>query len=557
MSGEAELDITGHYQRCHPIYEALGELQGELCPANADREKWYKYRRDGPNGWDGTGRPFSLSRDYADLFARIDRVLYTTVNYASPDWFAGSWKPYRHGVDRKEWMGGSNPMPEYSDLRAYAPVVDVDLADDVKPKRPDGDIPTAAVERALSEWIDAFAGLTGSREPVHVLDSVGGAYVLLAPSVTAPIGEEFAGADRGTILNELTNRLNGWLEDVAADVIAAVPEVEGVFEPDLVNQKNRLIKAPMSLHASLDGVVTPIDCDSPAYTYRQLSAVTSAEIERTARWAESYTADYSDRVESLVAALWTEEYVEHESWAAALRAWLEAKQDAEEAAAASTPEPSGTPGAELAPVAEVNQQLDALDAERVAERTIVAKWNDDAQTSDDARAFYPTWGPNCNGTANIIGDGVWVDTGSGHKGGVVEMALIAAGGWPRGEWARGDDRLRGIEELRRLGFDVPLPVSDPDDDMSPYYTLPLRSIAREQWGDDADLFEDPERLLKVCLLARDEYGAEVDGTPPYKVLIEVAERVGLRFEDPEEMILGRDSHRLAARIFDSIAPEDA
>ena len=126
-------------------------------------------------------------------------------------------------------------------------------------------------------------------------------------------------------------------------------------------------------------------------------------------------------------------------------------------------------------VQKIYDALNALEPEAVAEDTIVAEWNDDANTSDDVRAFYPTWNRNCNGTANILNAdaGLWTDTGTGDQGGVVEMALIAASGvsFRRGDTASGKTWVRGLRELRSLGYDVPMLTSNPDDDMSAYYAL--------------------------------------------------------------------------------------
>ncbi|WP_254766523.1 hypothetical protein [Salinilacihabitans rarus] len=111
-------------------------------------------------------------------------------------------------------------------------------------------------------------------------------------------------------------------------------------------------------------------------------------------------------------------------------------------------------------IRDVFAALDRLDAQAVAERTIVHRWNDDVATSAGERAFYPTWGPNSNGRANIVNAERWLDTGSkGGYGGPVVMALIDAGEMhpenasPRR--ATGDRWWRGIDHLRDLGFAIP------------------------------------------------------------------------------------------------------
>jgi hypothetical protein len=104
--------------------------------------------------------------------------------------------------------------------------------------------------------------------------------------------------------------------------------------------------------------------------------------------------------------------------------------------------------------------LDRLDPKRVAEKTIVHRWNDDASTSEGTRAFSPTWGRNSNGTANIVDNQIWQDTGDeAGYGGPVVMALIDAGEMrPRNadpSRANGSLWWKGVEHLRDLGFEIP------------------------------------------------------------------------------------------------------
>ncbi|WP_135806195.1 hypothetical protein [Halorussus marinus] len=124
-------------------------------------------------------------------------------------------------------------------------------------------------------------------------------------------------------------------------------------------------------------------------------------------------------------------------------------------------EPAATSSEETTDdIRDIFAAIDRLDARRVAERTIVHAWNDTASTSDGKRAFVPTWGKNSNGTANVVDDQIWQDTGDrGGYGGPVVMALIDAGEMrpenasPR--QASGELWWRGIENLRDLGFDIP------------------------------------------------------------------------------------------------------
>ncbi|MFD1513032.1 winged helix-turn-helix domain-containing protein [Halomarina rubra] len=109
-------------------------------------------------------------------------------------------------------------------------------------------------------------------------------------------------------------------------------------------------------------------------------------------------------------------------------------------------------------VRDVFAALERLDARDVAEATIVHRWNDGANTSAGERAFVPTWGPNANGTANIVNRDRWQDTGAGGYGGPAVMASIALGDTdPATVMGRVTGRAwwRAVEHLRSLGFDIP------------------------------------------------------------------------------------------------------
>jgi len=199
--------------------------------------------------------------------------------------------------------------------------------------------------------------------------------------------------------------------------------------------------------------------------------------------------------------------------------------------------------------------LDRIDARRVAERTIVHAWNGDVSTSDGYRAFYPTWGRNSNGTANIVDDQIWQDTGDrGGYGGPVVMALIDLGeltpanASPRR--ATGAQWFRGVEHLRELGFDIPtLQAGASSGDAVPEAVLPeypaLRGAASGwDWrhaGGDVSLTIDEARERTVDAIADAYEGFD-------RVLIEALPTMGksygsiaaaARTGEPMSMLTGR------------------
>lgn len=553
-------EVADHYDRARGVLRELGQINGSLATGNADKTKWYMNDSGAAGKWDGRARPVALSSDLGEL--DIDRVVYASINYSPADYYMDAWNRYEWGNGGRTWEGGENPMPDYADISALAPFADVDLLDDVKAERPDGEVSRKTVADALDGYIEGFADLCGGRKPVHALDSVGGAYVMVAPSVSTPIADRFKRNERAVIFEELSARVNDHLSDVRDDVRDAVGGHDDVLDPDMVTHKNRVYKAPLSLHATLDGVVTPIDTDAPTYEYTPVEAVTDAVVKDARTWAESFTDDYSDRVGQLVAALWGGT---PGAWVDTLEAWI-AEQRAEKSHSADVAatgsddgtSPSTVEGQRTAPIDDVYRALDNLDAQRVAEKTIVYAWNDDAR-SGKGKGFYPIWGPNSTGTANYVTSDVWHDTGAnsglGHHGTVVEMALISEHNWTRGEIATGADWVKGLRALRELGFDVPLPTGDIDDDMSQYYSLDLSGIAADN-GVEADPYDNNDALLKACLYAREETPAVADEKPPYGALIAVAERVGVEMEDSDAQILGKTAYTVAKRVFDDLNPGD-
>lgn len=109
---------------------------------------------------------------------------------------------------------------------------------------------------------------------------------------------------------------------------------------------------------------------------------------------------------------------------------------------------------------EIARAVNQLDARDVADQTIVHAWNDEHTASADNRAFFPTWGPNCNGTANIVDRDGWTDTGTNSaSGGPLEMAAIDMGELShRGcSWGDVEGELwwDAVDHLRNLGFRIP------------------------------------------------------------------------------------------------------
>ena len=451
-------DLSGHFARVADVYDTLGELDdGSMCSGNTDFVGWYKARAT-DDGTDGRARPWALGREFPGMRDDLDRVVYATINYAPKEWYLGAWEAYNWGDDGREWVGGSSPTPGYGEITAYAPFADIDLTDDVKEQRPAGDIPRDRVEDALARYIDAFAELAGGREHVFALDSVGGAYVMVAPTSTAPIAERYSRDGRRRLFGDLSDRMNDWLDDTRADVNAAV-DVAGTFEPDLLNNVNRLYKAPMSVHSSLDGVVTPVDVDAPTYEYTPLARAGDAEREAAVAWADGFTADHSEAVESVVASLWPDYYADADGWGEALDARLndlrseerEHKREQERLDDVDVPD-------DLERTDDIDKIHAAIEDINVADlaRKVSASW--DTAPGRTPKRFEPSWRSSSSGTSCYADREKFVDLKEGKKGGGAVKLVARDRGIItdcRRSSPSGEKFWKAVGALREEGYDIP------------------------------------------------------------------------------------------------------
>jgi len=457
----ASADFAAHYDRVADVYDELGALDdGSMSIGNADFVGWYRSMPPESDDFDGRGRPWALGREFPGMRDDLDRVVYTTISYAPQRWYLDAWTPYAWGDDGREWFG-DRPTPGYDDLTAYAPFADIDLADEVKERRPAGDIPRESVEEALRQYIDGFANLAGGREHVFALDSVGGAYVMVAPTCTAPIAERYDPDARRRLFEDLTDRMNEWLDELRADVNDAV-DVAGTFEPDLLNNKNRLYKAPMSVHSSLAGVVTPVDTSDVTYEYVALEALTDAERDAAIEWASDFTDDHTDAVGDVVATLWPDYAADGDGWEDALDARLddlraeEVEREATQRQIDDVDVPDDLETTDDFDV--IRAAIDDINVASLASEIADVTASTDTRGAGSAIRFDPPWRSSSSGTSCYADREKFVDLKEGKKGGGA-LKLIArerriitkcSQSAPSGEafW-------KAVGALREQGEDIP------------------------------------------------------------------------------------------------------
>ncbi len=455
-----EDDIAAHYDRVGDVYAELGAIDGDMCLGNTDFLGWYNTRPADGEHYDGEGRPWALGREFPGMRDDLDRVVYAAVNYAPSSWYLDAFTGFRWGDNGRKWAEGEKPTPGYGEITAYAPFADIDLEDGVKQRRPQGEAPKERVEDALKRYIDAFADLAGGREHVFALDSVGGAYVMVAPTATRPIAEHYEPADRRRLFEDLTDRMNDWLDDTRTDVNDAV-DVAGTFEPDLLNNKNRLYKAPMSVHSSLPGVVTPVDTSNVRYEYTPVESVTDTQIAETTEWAAEFTDDHSTAIASVVSTLWPSYADTGDGWEDALDSRLtDLQEDEREHAEAEE---------RLADI-EVPEDLERTDDIYVVKKAIedinvagfardIAEKTGETNTDDSKSGirFDPPWRSSDSGTSCYADHKKFVDLKEGKKGGGA-LKLIARERRIITDCRQKmdkDDYWKAVAELRKEGFDIP------------------------------------------------------------------------------------------------------
>ena len=193
--------------------------------------------------------------------------------------------------------------------------------------------------------------------------------------------------------------------------------------------------------------------------------------------------------------------------------------EARDAFDASTYEAEATSADETtADIRDIYAALDRIDAQDVAARTIVSSWNDSASTSDGERAFAPVWGPNANGTANIVNSKRWQDTGGSGYGGVAVMASIDLGDTSYHSadpnYLRGAEWWRAVDHLREMGFPIPHFESDPSERFDHLGTLTHR-VTLPQFGQE-----------RAATRWRDDRGEESDGLQQQAVYDRTGRTIG-------------------------------
>lgn len=503
---EVELDITDirdHYHKASEVYEELGSLNGYHTSwlGAAQHAGWYvtddiENKEHAPSPWNDGFKRFSRPSILPDDFdaSKAGRAVYTTNTYAPRDAFTERYYTVDDG-ERVWWDDQFDDaertrLPDYDELAAYALIVDIDLEDEWK-NRPLPDEYQDIVEHRLDAWVGAFASFVGGdRDDVFAVDSGGGAYVMTPPAATIPIAERFDGEDLHLINNAIQTRMRT-LTDALDTVITGLDDApDELFSADAVQNKNRQWKSLLSLHASLDAVVHPIDPNDVDYDALWFDDLDDTHYADAKEWAERFTSrEYDDEsyVAALVNALFQSDIYDHigspydtydgDTWTDVLENFVEDRQqENEKRRKAFENIETGDGSINEVGVTTNKYEIDAalanIDLEKHLRDGHVQQWDTDNR-SDGTVSFSPkSWrNPSPDANSCFYGPGtgaddapVFVDRKEGWTAGIVDLAAYDAGITSHpSETPRGADWWKAIAVLRE-NYDEDIPVHLPDID---------------------------------------------------------------------------------------------
>ena len=425
---------------------------------NKDFSGWYKTlarEREGEKLIE-VKQPFHPVRDYEEL-AKC-RTIYTTITLSTADPFrtgkVAKWK--ENGKERRKWLD-SCPLPDYPDIVAISLLCDADLWDEVKEevkrKGRSKKLKTIVV-KAINFVYSKFKQLCPYGNAVKLLDSGGGFYCLIDHRVTAPIGREFDGEERAAIFEELCNRFNRWLRGVWEELKEKIPEAAEILKIDALNHKNRLMKAPLSVHKSLPWVVHPIDPENLDFDEVELP-VNDELIRQTLEWVKLHPSDEDAlaNLNQLIAVLFSEY---EGNWKERLQKWIADRKKKEEEKRKLLEEVRNQRRVETNAV--TDNFDDILEAIRnVSMFELVAPYVTEDRGDGHPR-FDPPYRPSQSGTSCFVcNERKFHDLAWGQSGDVIQFVALELGIISSlNDYPKGKDWWKCVDELRRRGFKIPL-----------------------------------------------------------------------------------------------------
>ncbi|MCD6130819.1 MAG: hypothetical protein J7J61_01760 [Candidatus Hydrothermae bacterium] len=424
----SEQEILNHYKKVKNIIKSFGF--DPLIP------RAYRLGNRDFTGWYYKGRCFDLNRDYDKL--KTCRTIYATLNFTTSD------------ITR---------LPEYEDIVCMNLFADVDLTDDakeeVKKRGRSEELKKVAVE-SIRFIYEQFCKLV-SPESIILLDSGGGFYVMVHHRVTLPLAE-FPREERGMVFRELCKRFNNFLRSVRERASREIHDFNKYFKIDLLNNKNRLFKVPMSVHKSLPVVVHPIDPENLDFDEMTIPIDDEKLKEIEEVLSRAPLPDQAERdLDRMVSVLFPEY---SGGWRERLLKWIadeKKRKEEEQRRREEVIRELQERRRELENVEETTNIQDIFDAiQQVSMFEIVAPYITEDRGDGHPR-FNPPYRPSKSGTSCfVINEHLFYDLAEHAHGDVIQFVALELGliGSPT-EYPKGKDWWKCVDELRKRGYKIP------------------------------------------------------------------------------------------------------
>lgn len=353
---------------------------------------------------------------------------------------------------------------EYKDIVAMTLFLDCDLKDDVKKtvkenKGERTDDLHVIGKKVISFVCNAFNKLV-SPESIELYDSGGGFYCEINHRVTYFISQlDILDEDKGLIWKELCQRFDKvFLKSVENKIRESINKYDEYFKFDYLNNNNRQVKSPLSVHKSMPVYVHPIDPNNIDFEEEYIPindsklVIYSKKINNRPTWQAA-----KEDCQKLVSILWKEYSGE---WEEKLKKWVEDKKKQEKEKEEHRQEviqrlkEKHKEIEKLETTSNIQDIFDAVSTISMYE-VVEMLFPTTIRPNGDIR-FTPTWRSSDSGTSCFICNDYTIhDLKEKTTMNVIQLIGAHLEIVPLGETPTGENYWKCIDELRSLGFKIP------------------------------------------------------------------------------------------------------
>lgn len=238
-----------------------------------DNNGWYTYKGTGINQKRKMHQGNS-PKAYSKFIQQTERTVYLTLNY-----FREDYKPFTEFQDHQWHIDG------WEKCYGFMLSVDIDIKDpynvhDAKAKE--------GLRAATQYTYNKLSGL--SNDKCICLFSGNGSYIHLHPRF-GYIPTDASKKVRMDAYENLIRAFNNYLFDIETSFYKEYPQYKDYVKLDKINNKNRQIKAPLSIHKTFDYVVYPIPTDSFTPQLINYNDVTTPQVNTVREQLKNFISD--------------------------------------------------------------------------------------------------------------------------------------------------------------------------------------------------------------------------------------------------------------------------